>query len=102
MDPKSLDYKSIIAAAIISGGLGVGGGAFTNADDVGEQEFHDFEVRFEQVEARSEKRYKRGMVKGKELEERGIKLMEIVTQLRIDNARLNQRIDDMEKPPKCK
>lgn len=96
MDFKTLDYKSIIAAAIISGGLGVGSNAYTNADDVEQQEFHEFELRFEQMEARSEKRYKRGMAKGEQLESRGIILNETVTLLRIEVARLNQRVEDLE------
>lgn len=91
---NKFDYKTIGIAAILSSGLGVGGGML-GTDGVEESQFLILQKQIhrevETLDQRSEKRYKRGFNFSKKMEERGIQLNNEVQNLRVKVARLEAR-----------
>ena len=86
---QKFDYKTIGIAALLSSGLGVGGGMIGTDDTEILQEEIRREIKT--LEDRFEKRYKRGSDFSKKMEERGIQLNSEVQDLRVKVAELQTR-----------
>lgn len=110
---KEFDYKTIGIAAVLSGSLGIGGGYLNQGaeksdvqklnDDV---EAYKIEIKddFAVLEARGEKRYKRGIEFGKDLKREVDYTEAEVEELRVDLGKaeanvqnLKERIERLEK-----
>lgn len=95
--PQKFDLRTIIAAGLLSGGLGIGGGLFGPSNGISQAQLEIIQTEIlrevSTLEARSEKRYKRGMAFGEKMEQRAINEHKQLNDLRVKVAKLEARAE---------